>query len=179
MSIRTAEQYVQEEKDVGNYNLQAWVSVRKVATILSMLEGERNLPRTASQFVTMVIDTLYAQAKQKGFDCASTVEAIEWMERKGFSTRQMKAGRSGKRTMVAMQVEDLKQKRGKDAISAVMGPMSPAELSRITQDMVKKGQLTPEMVKGFEEREQTRLKQERDALGAMPFVQELNKGDDV
>lgn len=89
-------------------NLQAWVPVREVASILREMQDRGSSIKTLSDLMRYMLHELYEQVN---WPFTSSEEAVRWMETNGFSTKQVR-GVSKKKYGMSLVLEERRAKQG-------------------------------------------------------------------
>jgi hypothetical protein len=142
---RQAQSYVDQDKDVANFNLQAWVPISHVANILYMIETETCKISSLSDLMRYMVDSLNDQARAKGYEFPSLEEAITWLEDNKFRISQIR--KSGvKKLGMGVRVAELKQKAMGNKVRPIPPSVQEVEESRedTLRAMLAEGKVTKE-----------------------------------
>lgn len=104
MYSKQVEKYIESREEIADYNMQAWVPIRQVASVLRHT-GHRSI----SSLMKDILENVFKQVEP----IPDVLSAISWMESKGFSVKQLQKGRGNKRLSMALQVDALRGERGK------------------------------------------------------------------
>ncbi len=106
---------MQEGKEVGDFNLQAWVPFRKVASIARLLSSEGNTIYKSSEIVTLIVKGLYEESESKGLAFPSSEEALAWAVETGLVSTKQIMGRGRRKYAQSLQLERISEEKGQEA----------------------------------------------------------------